>query len=64
MFGCPAGAKWTALEFVDEATDVYQATYGYTEDVGMKNEIILATYLDKFIEDKEFFPAPYMYIPH
>lgn len=131
MFGCPTGAKWTALEFVDEATengaellldtevtevlhengrvtgiratkkgvnfviygkniilsagaletprilqnsgipeagkglamDVYQATYGYTEDVGMKNEIILATYLDKFIEDKEFFPAPYMYIP-
>lgn len=131
MFGCPTGAKWTAIEFVDEATkngaelllntevkqalnengkvtgvsviskgakfeiygkkiilsagaletprilqnsgipeagkglatDVYQATYGYTKDVGMKNEIILATYLDKFIEDNEFFPAPYMYIP-
>ena len=131
MFGCPTGAKWTALEFIDEAIkngtklllntevkqvlhkngkvmgisaikkgskleiygkniilsagaletprilqnssipeagkglamDVYQATYGYTEDVGMKNEIILATYLDKFIEDKELFPAPYMYIP-
>jgi len=131
MFGCPTGAKWTALEFVDEALqngaelllntevkqvlhengiatgisvmskgtkfeiygkkvilsagaletprilqnsgmseagkglamDVYQATYGYTEDVGMKNEIILATYLDQFIEDKELFPAPYMYIP-
>ena len=21
MFGCPTGAKWTALEFIDEATD-------------------------------------------
>jgi len=131
MFGCPTGAKWTALEFIDEATengadllldtevtevlhengrvngiratkkgktfniygkniilsagaletprilqnsgvpeagkglamDVYQATYGYTKDVGMKNEIILATYLEQLIDDKEFFPAPYMYIP-
>ena len=45
------------------ALDVFQTTYGYTEDVGMQNEIILATYLDKFIEDKELFPAPYMYIP-
>ncbi|MBN2396025.1 MAG: GMC family oxidoreductase [Candidatus Atribacteria bacterium] len=131
MFGCPTGAKWTALEFVDEATqngvelslntevtevlhengraigirvykkgnkfeiygkniilsagaletprilqnsgipeagkglalDVYQATYGYTEDVGMQNEIILATYLDELIRDKELFSAPYMYIP-
>ena len=131
MFGCPSGAKWTALEFIDEATDhgaelllntevtevlhenqratgirvnkkrnkfeiygkniilsagaletprilqnsgipeagkglamdVYQTTYGYTEDLGMKSDIILATYLDKFIENKELFSAPYMYIP-
>jgi len=131
MFGCPTKAKWTALNFIDEAIedgaelllntevkhvlhkngkaigisaikkgskleiygknvilsagaletprilqnsgiseagkglalDVFQTTYGYTEDVGMQNEIILATYLDKFIEDKELFPAPYMYIP-
>jgi len=41
--------------------DVFQSTYGYTKDVGMKNEPILAVYLDKFIEDKELFPAPYMY---
>lgn len=131
MFGCPTGAKWTALEFIGEATengaellldtevtevlhengrvtgisatrkgntfqiygkniilsagaletprilqnsgileagkglamDVYQATYGYTEDVGMKNEIILGTYLEQLIKEKEFFAAPYMYIP-
>jgi choline dehydrogenase-like flavoprotein len=131
MFGCPRGAKWTALEFVDEAVrngaqllldtevtqvthehgqvtgavglrrghklelkahnivlaagaletprilqnsgisgagkgltlDVYQATYGYTDDVGMKNEIILATYLERLIEERELFAAPYMYVP-
>ena len=131
MFGCPRNAKWTALEFVDEAVrkgahlmlntvitgvtqkngevtgviglsqgrrvefnaqkvvlaagaletprilqnsgitgageglslDVFQATYGYTKDCGMKNEIILATYLDELIEEKELFTAPYMYIP-
>jgi choline dehydrogenase-like flavoprotein len=131
MFGCPTGAKWTALEFIDEATsngaellldtevmevlhekgrvtgirannkgntfqidgkniilstgaletprilqnsgipeagkglamDVYQPAYGYTEDVGMKNEIILGTYLEQLIEEKEFFAAPYMYTP-
>lgn len=43
------------------ALDVFQSTYGYTEDVGMKNEPILAVYLDEFIEDKGLFPAPYMY---
>ena len=131
MFGCPRGAKWTALEFVDEAVangahlmlnteitgvtqkngeatgvigtsrgrrvelkarkvvlaagaletprilqnsgidgageglsvDAFQATYGYTEDCGMKNEIILATYLDEHIEEKELFTSPYMYVP-
>ena len=131
MFGCPRSAKWTTLEFVDEAVrngahlmldteitgvtqengevtgviglsqgrrvkftarnvvlaagaletprilensgingageelslDVFQATYGYTKDCGMKNEIILATYLDKLIDEKELFTAPYMYIP-
>ena len=131
MFGCPRGAKWTALEFVDEAVgngahlmlnteitgitqkkgevtgvigssqgrrvelkarkvvlaagaletprilqnsgidgageglslDVFQATYGYTNDCGMKNEIILATYLDELIEEKGLFTAPYMYVP-
>ena len=129
LYGCPTGAKWTALEFVDKAIengadlllnsevrkvlhengravgvsftnngstskvygkniilsagaletpkilqhsgveeagkgialDVFQSTYGYTEDVGMKNEPILAVYLDKFIEEKGLFPAPYMY---
>ena len=131
MFGCPRGAKWTAIEFIDEAVskganlmlnteitkvthkkdmvtgvigknqgkklefyannvilsagaletprilqnsgikeagkglslDVFQATYGYTEDCGMKNEIILATYIDNLINEKGFFTAPYMYIP-
>ena len=29
----------------------------------MKNEIILATYLEKLIEEKELFSAPYMYLP-
>ncbi len=131
MFGCPRGAKWTAVDFVDEAVrngaqllldtevtqvthehgqvtgavglrrghklevkahnivlaagaletprilqnsgirgagkgltlDVYQATYGYTDEVGMKNEIILATYLEQLLEERELFTAPYMYIP-
>jgi len=131
MFGCPTNAKWTALNFVDEAIengvelllntevkhvlhkdkkvigisavqegrklniygekvilsagaletprilqnsgikeagkglslDVFQTTYGYTEDVGMQNEPILATYLEKFIGDRELFAAPYMYVP-
>lgn len=131
MFGCPTGAKWTSLEFIDEAVgngadclietevtrvlhenavvsgisaihngeiltirghhvilaagglgtpiilqnsgirdagkglagDVFQTTYGCTDDVGMQGEIILATYLEQLIEEKELFPAPYMYIP-
>lgn len=131
MFGCPNGAKWTTLEFVDDAVkngahlllntevirvthrngqatgvnaiqgnnqielharnvvlsaggigtpiilqnsdiseagkglalDIYQSTYGYTDFIGMKNEIILATYLEKHIEEKELFAAPYMYLP-
>lgn len=44
--------------------DVFQSTYGYTEDVGMKNEPVMAVYLDKFIEDKGLFLAPYMYPTH
>ena len=132
MWGCPTKAKWTALDFVDEAVrhgadlllstevtrvthkdgrvtgviavnkggereiaadtvilsagalgtprilqnsgiseagkglamDVFQGTYGYTADVGMQKEPILATYLDELIEEKEFFAAPYMYVPH
>jgi len=131
MFGCPTGAKWTALEYIEEAekqgaelllntevtrvlhkngkatgvvakkngrevriegeriilsagalatplilqrsgidkagkglaNDVFQTTYGRTEDVGMEGEIILATYLEKTIDEKELFPAPYMYVP-
>lgn len=45
------------------SVDAFQATYGYTEDCGMKNEIILATYLDELFEEKELFTAPYMYVP-
>ena len=131
MFGCPHGAKWTSLEFVEDAMkngahlllntgvirvthengratgvsavqrrdqialharnvvlaaggigtpiilqnsdiseagkglalDIFQTTYGYTDFAGMKNEIILATYLEKHIEEKELFAAPYMYLP-
>jgi choline dehydrogenase-like flavoprotein len=129
MYGCPSNAKWTALEFVDEAIangadvylnaevtkvkhgsgkfnvvhyrhnglvhevigdkviisagaletprilqnsgieeagkgialDIFQTTYGYTKNVGMQKEIILATYIESLIEEKELFPAPYMY---
>lgn len=43
------------------ALDIFQTTYGYTDDVGMKNETILATYIESLIEEKELFPAPYMY---
>ena len=128
-FGCPVNAKWTSIEFVDEAVesnadlylnanvkkvkhgsgnfnivyfnhegsakeiigdkviisagaletprilqnsgiedagkgialDIFQTTYGYTKDVGMKNEAILALYIESLIEEKELFPAPYMY---
>jgi choline dehydrogenase-like flavoprotein len=131
MFACPRGAKWTSLEFVDDAVkngahllldtevarvthkngrasgvnavrgkerieitapnivlaagglatpvilqnsgineagkgltlDVFQTTYGYTDADGMKNEIILATYLEQLIGEKEMFTAPYMYHP-
>ena len=131
MFGCPHGAKWTSLEFVENAMkneadlllntevtrvthqngkatgvsavqgkdqielharnvilaaggigtpiilqksdineagrglalDIFQTTYGYTDSIGMKNEIILATYLEQHIEERELFAAPYMYLP-
>jgi choline dehydrogenase-like flavoprotein len=130
MFGCPTGAKWTSLEFVDEAIakgaqlllemkvtrilhangkvtgvaavhkneevaigagnvilaagalatpvilqnsgipagkglagDIFQTTYGRHPEVGMKGEIILATYLESAISERELFPAPYMYVP-
>ena len=45
------------------AGDVFQTTYGFTDDIGMQGEIILATYLEQLIEEKELFPAPYMYVP-
>ena len=129
MYGCPSKAKWTSLEFVDEAVslgadlylnanvrkvkhgskdfnivyfthegiekevigdkviiaagaletprilqnsgieeagkgialDTFQTTYGYTKNVGMQRETILATYIESLIEEKELFPAPYMY---
>jgi len=128
-FGCPTKAKWTAIEFIEEAInnnaelylnanvtkvkrgsgnfnivyfnfngspkeiigdkvilsagaletprilqnsgiedagkgialDIFQTTYGYTKDVGMKNETILATYIESLIEEKELFTAPYTY---
>ena len=130
MLGCPTGAKWTSLEFVDEATikgadllletkvtrilhangkvtsvtavhkgeeieigagsiilaagalstpvilqnsdipagkglagDIFQTTYGHHPELGMKGEIILGTYLESAITERELFPAPYMYIP-
>ncbi len=108
MFGCPAGAKWSSVEFIDEAIskgadllletevthvlqknkkitieaerivlsagalstpiilqnsgipagkglagDIFQTTYGFHP----------ATYLESTLEEKELFPAPYMYIP-
>ena len=46
------------------ALDVFQTTYGYTRDVGMQHEIILASYLEAIIEDRELFAAPYMYVPY
>jgi choline dehydrogenase-like flavoprotein len=132
MWGCPTKAKWTALDFLDEAlqhgadlllntevtrvlhkngrvtgvlavngggqreihadtvilsagalgtpailqnsgfpeagkglgVDVFQGTYGYTEDVGMQGEPIMGTYLDALLEEREFFAAPYMYVPY
>jgi choline dehydrogenase-like flavoprotein len=132
MWGCPTRAKWTALDFLDEAVqhgvevlvntevtrvmhrngrvagvvaanggarreiladtvilsagglgtprilqnsgfpeagkglalDLFEGTYGYTEDVGMQKEPILATYLGALIEERELFAAPYMYVPY
>jgi len=46
------------------AGDIFQTTYGTHPDIGMKGEIILATYLESLIEERELFPAPYMYIPY
>jgi len=43
--------------------DIFQTTYGYHPDVGMKGEIILGTFLESAIGERELFPAPYMYIP-
>jgi choline dehydrogenase-like flavoprotein len=132
MWGCPTKAKWTALDFIDEAVergadvlvntevtsvlhkngrvtgvaavngggsleiraetvilsagalgtpgilqhsgiseagqglalDVFQGTYGYTKDVGMQKEAILATYIEALVEERELFAAPYMYVPY
>ena len=134
MFGCPTKAKWTSVEFVDDAlangaqllaetevnavirengravgvaahpigrpdtltevraervvlaagaldtprilqrsglrqagthlaVDAFAGTFGFTEDVGMQGEHILATYLESAIGEKDLFPAPYMYVP-
>jgi len=134
MFGCPTGAKWTSVEFVDEALahgaqllsdtevqavvrdngravgvtahpvgrpsaltevradrvilaagaldtprilqrsglhqagthlalDAFVSTFGFTDDVGMQGEHILGSYLDSALEEKDLFPAPYMYVP-
>jgi len=129
--GCPTGAKWTSLEFIDEAVengadlmtettvthvlqkndsvqgvsaiykgepitfkgkhvilsagglgtpiilqnsgiidagkglagDVFQTTCGFTDDIGMQGEIILATSLEQVLEERALFTAPYMYNP-
>lgn len=45
------------------ANDIFQTTYGYTEDVGMQGEMVMATYLEQMIDERELFAAPYMYIP-
>jgi choline dehydrogenase-like flavoprotein len=134
MFGCPSGAKWTSVEFVDDALDhgaelltetevtsvlrqggraagvianptgrvksgceipaqrvilaagaletprilkrsgvdqagdhlaldAFAGTFGYTDDVGMQGEHILASYLEGAMDDQDLFPAPYMYVP-
>lgn len=134
MFGCPSGAKWTSVEFVDDAVsrgaelllktevtsvlrdngraagvianppgqpraqtelsadrvilaagaletprilkrsgiaaagthlavDAFVSTFGFTDDVGMQGEHILATYLASAIAESDLFPAPYMYVP-
>jgi choline dehydrogenase-like flavoprotein len=46
------------------ALDVFQGTYGYTDDVGMQKEMIMATYLDALVEERELFTAPYAYVPY
>lgn len=43
------------------AGDVFQTTYGFTDNIGMQREIILATYIEQLLEEKELFTAPYMY---
>ncbi|MFW9923432.1 MAG: GMC oxidoreductase, partial [Candidatus Thorarchaeota archaeon] len=48
--------SWNGL-----ALDIFQTTYGTTKDVGMNNEVILASYIESLITEKELFPAPYMY---
>ena len=45
------------------AGDVFQTTYGFKKDVGMQGEIILGTYLEQMVKERELFSAPYMYIP-
>ena len=55
--GLPEAGKGLAL-------DMFEGTYGYTEDVGMQKEPILATYLEELIEERELFAAPYMYVPY
>ena len=39
------------------------STFGFTDDVGMQGEHILGSYLESAIEEKDLFPAPYMYVP-
>jgi choline dehydrogenase-like flavoprotein len=46
------------------ALDVFEGTYGYTQDVGMQREPILAVYVDGLAEERELFTAPYMYVPY
>ncbi|MBN1631084.1 MAG: GMC family oxidoreductase [Thermoleophilia bacterium] len=134
MFGCPTGAKWTSVEFLDDALahgaqlltetevkavvrdngravgvtahpvgrpsaltevladrvilaagaldtprilqrsglheagthlalDAFVGTFGFTDDEGMQSEHILGSYLESALEEKDLFPAPYMYVP-
>lgn len=44
------------------ALDVLQTTYGYTRDIGMQKEIVMAAFMDGLM-DQGLFPAPYMYNP-
>lgn len=45
------------------AVDAFVSTFGFTDDVGMQGEHILATYLESAITERDLFPAPYMYVP-